>query len=446
MYSFDHTMFFSTTGSVNAAQFAFAVKSLQPKIGGFSHVCNLYQDRLRFSLTLAAALLNGQTTVLPPSDAPEAISASLVGAVNPIYASKATLPIEYPAPIARSNSVELDPETRKFFCQLAASQSEIGVFTSGTTKRPDRIAKTWSILNMGATVTKLIIDHLDASPDKVSLLGTTPPRHMFGLEANVFATLGQGLCTYRETIFYPADLDAAVAAARAFGRTRIVLVTSPSHLRFLERTILKTPEICCVLSATAPLSVPQAERLEARGDLRVMEIYGSTETGSMAFRRTSKETAWTIAAGLELRQHGEFCVAHAPHLPDQVILGDEVELKPNGQFMLLGRKGDTVSIRGKRNHLSALNAILAEAPDLSDATYLHVKAKKDDQLAIAVVPGDQSVDDSEIKKHTRIYLLKHFDPAFVPKRVLVLNRIPRTPTGKISSETYQALAAKAGIG
>ena len=439
-------MFFSTKGSVSAAQFAIRVRSLQPSIGGFSHVCNLYQDRLRFSLTLAAALLNGQTTVLPPSDAPEAISAALVGAEDPIYASSATLPIEDPAPITNFSSVELDAETRQFFCQLAASQSEIGVFTSGTTKRPDRVAKTWSILNEGATVTKLITDRLEASPDKVALLGTTPPRHMFGLEANVFVALGQGLCAYRETIFYPADLDAAVAAARALGRTRIVLVTSPTHLRFLERTILRTPEICCVLSATAPLSVPQAERLEARGDLRVMEIYGSTETGSLAFRRTSSETAWTIAAGLELRQQGEFCVAQAPHLPDQVILGDEVELKPNGQFLLLGRKGDRVSIRGKRNHLSALNAVLAEAPGLSDATYLHVKAETDDQLAVAVVPGDQTVGEREIKKRTRNYLLKHFDPAFVPKRVLVLNRIPRTPTGKISSESYQALAAKAGIG
>ncbi len=438
-------MFFSTNGTVNAAQFASATKALQLRIGGFSHVCNLYQDRLRFSLTLAAAMLNEQTTVLPPSDAPEAVSASLLGSENPFCASRASLPIEDPAPILSSGSVDLDAETGHFFRRLAASQSELSVFTSGTTKRPERVVKTWNILNAGSAVTKLITDRLDASPDKVALLGTTPPRHMFGLEANVFATLGQGLCTYRETIFYPADLDTAVAAARALGRTRIVLVTSPAHLRFLERTILRTPEIYCVISATAPLSVPQAERLEARGNLSVFEIYGSTETGSLAFRRSSKETAWTTAVGFELRQHQGFCIAQAPHLPDQVILGDDVELRSDGQFLLLGRKGDTVSIRGKRNHLSALNAILAEAPGLSDATYLHMKAETDDQLAIAVVPGDKSVGEREIKYRTRNYLLNHFDSAFVPKRVLILDQIPRTPTGKITSEAYQALVEKAGI-
>jgi acyl-coenzyme A synthetase/AMP-(fatty) acid ligase len=268
---------------------------------------------------------------------------------------------------------------------------------------------------------------------------------MFGLEANIFAALGFGRCCYRDTIFYQADLETALTAARRMGRKRLVLVTSPSHLKFLEPTIMEAPEICCVLSATAPLAQAQAERLEARGDLKVMEIYGSTETGSLAFRRSAYESLWTPAAGFVLSPVEGAVLADAPHLNEPVRLGDDVEIQSDGRFQLLGRIGDMVSIHGKRGRLSAMNAVLSEMPELADGVCLHVKSDNADKLAIVAVPKDRSVSEDLFRQSVRAHMLKYFDPTFVPKRVLIDARINRTLTGKIGRAEMQSLISRSGL-
>lgn len=443
-------LFFSSTGSVSARDFADQLPAMRGALGAASHVCNLMQDRFQFSLGLAAAVLNDQITVLPPSDAPEAIVASLEGAAKPVIIGATArqagnIPRIDPC-IDPLQTDEAAQDTQAVFQTLAKSAAEILVFTSGTTKKPQGHQKSWQILRAGASVTDEILGQIDADAGSIGLLGTTPPRHMFGLEATIFATLGFGWCTYQDTIFYPADLEAALAGAKLAGLSRLVLVTSPAHLRFLEPTILAAPEICCVLSATAPLVTGQAERLEARGGLKVMEIYGSTETGSLAARRTIEGPAWTPAAGFRLLQTPQGCLASAPHLPAPVPLGDEVTLEPDGQFVLLGRTGDMVNIRGKRNRLSSLNAILAEAPGISDGVVLHAKGAQSDQLAIAVVPSVADTQgEAALKQNIRKHLMRYVEPSFVPKRILILDDLARTPTGKLSVETINMLSKKAGI-
>lgn len=439
-------MFFSDMGIVNADQFSNELATARGALNSASHVCNLKQDRFHFSLGLAAALLNNQITILPPSDAPEAIIASLEGANSPVILGGTIEQAGIATYIDFPPAATLTEDTQKTFEALANSSAEIRVFTSGTTKKPECNVKTWNMLRAGASITDEILRGIDADPNSIALLGTTPPRHMFGLEATIFATLGFGRCTYRDTIFFPADLERALEVAREFAFTKLVLVTSPAHLRFLEPTILAAPEICCVLSATAPLPLGQAERLEVRSDLKVMEIYGSTETGSLATRRTTHGETWTPSAGFRLKQTPQNCVAVAPHLPNPVPLGDEVEIKSDGRFVLLGRTGDMVSIRGKRNRLSSLNAILAEAPGIVDGVFLHVKKQESDLLAIAVVPHERSAQsEADLKQAIRRHLMRYVEPSFVPKRILILDALPRTPTGKLSNEKINVLAKKAGV-
>lgn len=439
-------MFFSDKGVVTADQFSNDLAAVRGVLGSASHVCNLKQDRFHFSLGLAAALLNNQITILPPSDAPETIIASLEGAESPVILADTNEQARIAPCIDFPPAATLTVDTQETFEALTRSSTEIRVFTSGTTKKPECNVKTWKMLRTGASITDEILRGIDADPDRIALLGTTPPKHMFGLETTIFTALSYGRCTYRDTIFFPADLEKAIEVAREFAFTKLVLVTSPAHLRFLEPAILAAPEICCVLSATAPLLPSQAERLEARRRLKVMEVYGSTETGTLAMRRMTQGEAWTPSAGFRLEQNLQNCVAIAPHLPTPVPLGDEVEIKSDGRFVLLGRTGDMVNIRGKRSRLSSLNAFLAEAPGIIDGVFLHVKKQESDLLAIAVVPYDRGAQsEAELKQAVRRYLMRYIEPSFVPKRILVLDALSRTPTGKLSDEQVNVLAKKAGL-
>ena len=124
---------------------------------------------------------------------------------------------------------------------------------------------------------------------------------MYGLEATCCAGLGFGSIVWRAPVFYPEDLSLDLEGIRSQGFRAAALITSPAHLKYLEPVIAETAEIRTVISATAPLSQAMAIRLEGEQARKVYEIYGSTETGSMAWRRTRKGPEWTLLDGFSLR-------------------------------------------------------------------------------------------------------------------------------------------------
>jgi acyl-coenzyme A synthetase/AMP-(fatty) acid ligase len=446
MSNVENKMFFSKYGIIEQSRFAVDLDQLRGKLGAASMICNLQQDRYLFSLGIVAALLNGQESVLPSSLASEAILSSIGDASDPIiFSQKPGLGSLNPC-IAFESSQDAGRKTYDLTAILANNPTEIRVFSSGSTKKPKCNIKTWNMLHAGAGVTDHILRNLDADPSELALLGTTPPGHMYGLEATIFSALGFGYCTYRNTIFYPADLELAIEAAKKCGLSKLVLITSPAHLRFLEPVILASPEIICILSATAPFSRATATRLGKRDNLKVMEIYGSTETGSMALRQTAVEQAWTLSAGFELQAVAHGYVATAAHLATPILLEDEIDLHPDGRFSLLGRTGDMVSIRGKKSRLSALNAILSENSEIADGLFLHVKKDNSDLLAVAVVAKpDLGLSEAELRSQVQRHLLRHLDGAFVPKKVIILDQIPRSATGKTTQVTLTELARMARL-
>ena len=389
---------------------------------------------------IAAALLNNQVTVLPAAAAPQAIRNALAEAEHPLilgggqkhhgtFANLTSIP-------QSDNIIEPD----QTLSALTASETQIHVFTSGTTKMPERRIKDWKTLVGGAAVTAEILARLDLQSGPPAILGTTPHQHMYGMEATVFLGLGFGHSVYGATVFFPADIETAVESALAGGFQNAVLVTSPAHLKFFETPLLQTEEICAVISATAPLSYAQAERLEARGNLAVMEIYGSTETGSLAIRRTIEGDLWKPVAGFQVVQTDEGPLASAPHLSEPCLLGDTIDLRSDGRFRLLGRTGDMVGIAGKRANLSALNAILVETPCLLDGVVLRQRNEGDDQLAIVAVLDPQSgVSVSQARTKIRRQFHDHVDGVFLPRRILFLENLPRTPTGKINADGMKQL-------
>lgn len=362
----------------------------------------------------------------------DATSPLLIGGVTGDFGSYPKLPV-----IQESGNIS---EPTRVLTELASSQAPVHVFTSGTTKMPERRTKRWKALIGGAGVTEEILARLDLASPTTALLGTTPHQHMYGLEATVFHALGYRRSVYGSAIFFPADIETTIADVHAAGFENTVLVTSPAHLKFLEPALLEQKEIRAVISATAPLSRSQAERLEARGDLAVMEIYGSTETGALAIRRTIDGEYWEPVAGFEVAQSAKGLLATAPHVPEQCELGDTVELLADGRFRLIGRSGDMINIAGKRSNLAALNSIVAEMPCLLDSVVFRESDNEDDQLAIAAVLDPCSgMSPTEGKAAIRQQFLDHVDAVFIPRRIYFTDRLPRTPTGKIDVGGFDEL-------
>ena len=437
---------FSESGLVTWGQFAADVAELRPRIAAASHVCNALSDRFDFKVGLAAAMLNGQTTVLPNAAAFEAVGGALDGADMPLILGGAPQHDDLGWRIADIGSSEASIDPSEMVRELEASSTPIHVFTSGTTKRPQRHLKNWKTLSGGAEITAALLQRMGATPARSALLGTTPHQHMYGLEATVFGALSFGFCTHRGNLFFPADLEDIVVTARKHGIEELILISSPAHLKFLEAALLEAPLIKGIISATAPLPKAQAARLEARGDLPVMEIYGSSETGSLAVRRTIEGPLWEPLAGFSLEQSDTGSIARAPHLAEPTPLGDVIEMSPDGRFALLGRVGDMVSINGKRSSLGTLSAVLTEVPELLDGVVLHQPDDGEDLLVIVAVRDPAAgLSEAETKTAIRRHFYRHLDPVFAARRIVFADRLPRSGTGKIAAAEYGGLFQMAGL-
>ena len=401
-------------------------------------VCNMARRRYDFMVLLAAALLDGKTTVLPSSRAPGAIKPAVDNWSSVLFAeSLADLAMPGPAAVHAS-------DINAVAGQLPFAPGEVHVFTSGSTGKPVRHVKTWDSLAGGARLTAEVIERAGLRPEQCVIAGTTPHQHMFGLEAAVFTGLAHGFCLYDAPVFYPADLEILVARTEAQGFSDLVLITSPPHLKFLQAALGQTPQIRCVVSATAPLHRDIAVSLEADSVRRVFEIYGSTETGSLAWRRTATSELWTPMDGFMLTAVEDGWFADAPHLANGAVLGDGIELCADHQFRLLGRHSDMVRIAGKRQSLGALNAALATMPEIGDSVVIRETVDGEDRLSVVVVPDPKcALDADALRQAVRMHMRAHFDPVFVPRRVRIIDRLPRDETGKIAASDLAALLIRA---
>jgi acyl-coenzyme A synthetase/AMP-(fatty) acid ligase len=221
----------------------------------------------------------------------------------------------------------------------------------------------------------------------------------------------------------------------AAGRPRI-LVTTPVHLRALIRSELSLPPLDFLVSATSPLDDALAGICEQRFEAPLLEIYGCTEAGSLAGRRPVQTDSWCLFESLELQQ--ESVQAHAvvaPYLPAPVLLNDTLSIIDEQHFTLEGRSSDLINIAGKRTSLSALNHGLLAIPGVEDGAFFLPDDTEMGTTRLVVFVVAPTLSSDALLQALRTEL----DPAFLPRAVHKLDRLPRNETGKLPRKVLQDL-------
>ena len=386
-------------------------------------------DRYRFAVGLAAALLTGTVSLLPPSHTPEVIRH--LKSFAPGVFCLTDMPCDLDVPQMRYPHL---PRIERPWQVPAidAATTVAFVFTSGSTGVPVPHAKTWGRL------IECVLEgarRLEVSA-ATALLATVPAQHMYGFESSVLLPWASGSALCAERPFYPADVCHAL---QSLPRPR-VLITTPIHLRALMAYPDTLPVADLIVSATSPLSQALAQQAEIRFQGPVREIYGSTETGQLATRASAREPAWRLWPGIALTLEAGRAWARGGHLEQPTALGDQIELLDAEHFLLHGRLADLVNIAGKRSSLAYLTHQLLGIPGVRDGAYFVPGGERAAEpgparvAAAAVAPGLSAAD-------IRAALRGRIDPVFLPRPLLLLDRLPRNSTGKLPQEALRALLA-----
>jgi acyl-coenzyme A synthetase/AMP-(fatty) acid ligase len=409
------------------------------------HVLNICADRYRFTVGFAASLVAEKVSLLPSTHTPEVIR-QLAGFAPDAFCltDDPKCEIALPQVLFPDVGPDIGPQIGSLpvsgdavsIPEIDAGQLAAYVFTSGSTGTPLPYRKTWGKLVRCVRDGALRLGLLDGRQH--TIVGTVPAQHMYGFESSVLLGLQTGGAICGERPFYPADICSVLAAAP---RPR-VLISTPVHLRALLAAGVPVPPTDLIVSATAPLPRDLAYEVEEKFGTGLLEIYGSTETGQIATRRTAQTLEWQLWPGvtLSLREDGQ-AWAQGGHVEQPTPMCDVLELTQGDRFLLHGRTADLVNIAGKRSSLGYLNHQLNSVRGVVDGTFFlpddsHASNTGVTRVAAFVVAPTLNATSLVEELRQRV------DPVFLPRPLIFVDRLPRNGTGKLPQEALRALAAQ----
>ncbi|MGH8273244.1 MAG: AMP-binding protein [Gammaproteobacteria bacterium] len=366
---------------------------------------NLCVDRYHFLVAFAALLIAGRVNLLPHSVASGAI---------------AELGAEYGAFRIEDDDVQVVRPGRAVHAspEVPADREAAVLFTSGSTGRPGAQIKRWGELVGSA---RAAIARFGFAAHRHDIVATVPAQHSYGFESSVLYALHSPAVVHAGRPLFPADVRAALVEMQA----PRVLVTTPLHLDACLRAGLDWPALAFALSATAPLTREIAVMAENSFAAPMLEIYGSSETGAIASRRTTSEAAWKPYEGVRVYREGERFRVAAPFLPEPRALADRFALGADGCFEWRGRREDQVKIAGKRTTLSELNRRLLAVAGVEDGGFILPAGKRRRMAAVVVAP---TLSPREIRER----LAESLDSVFLPRPLVMVPELKRTETGKLA--------------
>lgn len=393
-----------------------AARRLAERLPDAPAYLNLGADRCAVAIGLAAALLRGVPCVLAPDLAPATLAR-----LRTQHPGAASIEHGMASPTVADRDGPDPGDTAIPAQQIAA----IGT-TSGSTGAPVAHAKSWGALVARSRAAGERFGLFD--PPGQTIVATVPPSHMYGFETSVLLPLHVPVAVWAGTPVYPADIRAALAAMPP----RPWLVTTPVQLAALLASGGALPPLRGIISATAPLDPALAARAEAAWGAPVLEIFGATEVGSIASRRTTAEVDWTLYPGVRAEPTDDGAVIRAPFAVP-TALPDRIAMLDSERFRLTGRVADMVKRGGRRASLTALTQALAGLDGVTDAAFfLAGETAEERPQAVAVAPTRTAAD-------LLAELRGRIEGEFLPRRIVLVDRLPRNPLGKLPRAELLAL-------
>ena len=199
---------------------------------------------------------------------------------------------------------------------------------------------------------------------------TVTHQHIYGLLFRVLWPLAAGRPFAAERLAFNEEIAQRITGPRCSSPAPRTCAGCPTRSTGRPRGRLRG-----VFSSGGPLPPEAAESTLALLGVAPVEVYGSSETGGVAWRQRARHgDTWQPLPGIEFRiDDGELSV-RSPHLPDAAWWRTSDRATPAGDgmdgFELHGRADRIVKIEEKRVSLTAMEQRLAASADVAEARVL----------------------------------------------------------------------------
>jgi acyl-coenzyme A synthetase/AMP-(fatty) acid ligase len=332
--------------------------------------------------------------------------------------------------------------------------------TSGTTGEGKWVPKALRQLESEVAVLERVFGAALGAGTPV--FSTASPQHLYGLLFRVLWPLASGRPFQAATWLHAEELLPRIEDAGS-----AILASTPAHLRRLPG-LARVRGICReVFSSGGPLELEDADLVREALGRAPVELFGSTETGGVAWRRQApgpERLRWTplpgvrverVADGPEagrLRVESPFVSAGAQPgagAAAACTLGDLVELGHDGRFALLGRGDRVVKVGEKRLSLPEMESALRAHAFVEEAALLPLEQAGETRVGAAVVLSEAGRDALAREGRRAVAarlgedLAAHWDRVLLPRAWRLVDALPRDAQGKTPLAALRELFAPA---
>ncbi|WP_406229858.1 amino acid adenylation domain-containing protein [Nocardia sp. NBC_01009] len=333
------------------------------------------------------------------------------------------------------------------------------IYTSGSTGLPKGVAVTHYALSNCATQHK---DAMSVETDSRILHLASPSFDVSVLEMLMATYTGATM------VITPSDIYGGDELAELLDREHVshVLIT-PSALSTIDQTRWPLPDLRYLLVGGEGYGTELVERWSG-GGRDMLNEYGPTETTITTNQSAPLVAGELVTIGGPIRGvsewvldqrlqpvprgvAGELYIAGAllargyhrragltaerfvacPWMPGERMYrtGDVVRWTPDGSIQHLGRSDFQVKIRGLRIELGEIDATLTTHETVGFATTIghHNESGAESLVSYVLAAQGHSIDTSILTEH----LTRRLPSSMVPSSIMVLDRIPLTPVGKL---------------
>lgn len=318
------------------------------------------------------------------------------------------------------------------------------LFTSGSTGKPKAITKSLAQFEAEMQVLEKQFGRLI---EDCGFFGTAPHHHLYGLTFRIFWPLSSGRPTDNQTCTQPHMMLARLAVVGEG-----VMVSSPSQLsRWPELLSLRgmTQRPRMILSAGGPLTKKTSNTWQLEMGRAPTEIFGSSETGVIAWRRQDQSHLWQAFAGIHVQADAsQALLVTSPLLGSLQTLSmeDVVEILPDQRFVLKGRLDRTIKLEEKRLFLPDMENRLIDHPAVDDAVLVLLTGTRQTLGAVVLLSKEgrqqlQSLGRRDFIQSLKKHLVLHFEQVLIPKRWRFPQALPFNERGKLAADAIQSLFA-----
>ncbi|MEO9493229.1 MAG: AMP-binding protein [Vibrio splendidus] len=309
------------------------------------------------------------------------------------------------------------------------AEIHLTLFTSGSSGTPKAIDKTLEHLDIEiAQLDKNWGDLLKGN----RVYSTVSHQHIYGLLFRILWPLCSGVPFARHNLEYPEQI-------LSHANKQSVLISSPALLKRLKHET-KPAQLAGVFSSGGPLPTESAHQaLNLLGHFPI-EVFGSTETGGIAFRQQqSAQTPWQLFDCIEASLNSENCIKLlSPYIDKNnwYQTADECEMVSENQFILKGRTDRVIKIEEKRVSLVEVEKRLEQLPWVSECVVIPFEEPERLILASVLVLSEDGQATLTTMSKGKFWLIlrselrKWLEPIAIPRKYRIVDEIPLNSQGK----------------